>query len=175
MRKGQSIIGKDVLSLEDGVKLETVSDVVIDPDGRLGFVVMVTEEGGFMSSSKVVPTDEVTSYGKDAVVIRSNTSVVSVANDAASLRAMVDRHDKIVGKKVFTDDWRPPGSGSATSISTSPAAMSWVTRCPAVFSGDAAKGTSYLATDEYHLHGTRCHLCPARDGGPIGRAGRWSP
>ena len=79
MRKGKSVIGKDVLSLEDGVKLETVDDLVIDPEGRRVVAIIVTE-GGFLSSSKVVPTDQVASYGKDAVVVLSEGSVISVSD-----------------------------------------------------------------------------------------------
>jgi uncharacterized protein YrrD len=145
VRKGKSIIGKDVLSLEDGVKLETVSDIVIDPEGRRVVAIIVTE-GGFMSSSKVVPTDEVTSYGKDAVVVRSKASVVSVS-DNPELRAMVDHDEKILGKKVFTNSGDDQGSISDIYFDEATGAVVGYEVSGGLL-GDAAKGTSYLGTDE---------------------------
>jgi uncharacterized protein YrrD len=145
VRKGKSIIGKDVLSLEDGVKLETVSDVVIDPEGRRLVAIVVTE-GGFMSSSKVVATDEVTSYGKDAVVVRNGASVVSVA-DHPDLRSMVDHDEKILGKKVFTSNGDEQGSISDIYFDEPTGAIVGYEVSGGLL-GDAAKGTSYLATDE---------------------------
>ena len=34
MRKGKSVIGKQILSLSTGQRLESVNDLVLDPDGR---------------------------------------------------------------------------------------------------------------------------------------------
>ena len=90
MRKGKSVIGKDVLSLEDGTRLETVSDLIVDPGGQR-----------LMSPSRVVPIGEVTGFGKDAVIVRGQGSVVATNQDDA-LRAIVDEKDKIVGKEVYT-------------------------------------------------------------------------
>ena len=145
MRKGKSIIGKDVLSLEDGVKLETVTDLVIDPEGRDVVALLVTE-GGFMSSSKVVPTDEISSYGKDAVVVRSSGSVVSVADDP-ELRTLLDREEKILGKKVLTTTGDAQGSISDIYFDDVTSAVVGYEVSGGLL-GDAAKGTSYLATDE---------------------------
>jgi uncharacterized protein YrrD len=145
VRKGKSIIGKDVLSLDDGVKLETVSDVVVDPAGRSVVAIVVTE-GGLMSSAKVVPTQDVTSYGKDAVVVRSNASVISVSDDP-NLRAMVDHGEKIVGKKVFTNTGDDQGSISDIYFDEPTGAVVGYEVSGGLF-GDAAKGTSYLSTDE---------------------------
>ena len=146
MRKGKSVIGKDVLSLEDGVKLETVSDLVIDPEGRRVVAILVTE-GGFLSSSKVVPTEQVASYGKDAVIVRSNASVVSVS-DHPDLRGMVDHHNgKIIGKKVFTSSGDDQGSISDIYFDKPTGAVVGYEVSGGLL-GDVAKGTSYLGTDE---------------------------
>jgi uncharacterized protein YrrD len=145
VRKGKSIIGKAVLSLDDGVELETVSDVVVDPEGR-DLVAIVVTEGSFMSSSKVVPIQEVTSYGKDAVVVRSHSSVISVSDDP-DLRAMVDHDETILGKKVFTDTGDEQGSISDIYFDEPTGAVVGYEVSSGLF-GDAAKGTSYLSTDE---------------------------
>ena len=45
MRKGKSVIGKQILSLSTGQRLETVNDLVLDPDGRR-MIALVVSEGG---------------------------------------------------------------------------------------------------------------------------------
>ena len=145
MRKGKSVIGKDVLSLADGAKLQTVSDVIVDPSGQR-LVALVVDEGGLMSSAKVVPIEEVTSFGKDAVVVRSHDSIIAT-NQNQALRDIVDQDEKILGKKVFTVSGDDQGSvgdiyfdertGTVVGYEVSGGLL-----------GDAAKGTSYLPTDE---------------------------
>ena len=78
MRKGKSVIGKEILSLAEGVKLDKVHDLVVDPEGRQ-LVALVVTEGGFMSSSRVVPVTSVSSFGKDAVIIESADAAVAAS------------------------------------------------------------------------------------------------
>ena len=108
MLKGKSVIGKTILSLEEGVRLDKINDLVVDPEGRR-VVALVVSEGGFMSSSKVVPIGDVSSFGKDAVVIASSSSIISATADA-DLRELVEREDKILGKTVFTTSGDKQGS-----------------------------------------------------------------
>lgn len=145
MLKGKSVIGKEILSLEEGVKLDKVSDIVVDPEGRR-VIALVVSEGGFMSSSKVVPVEEVASFGKDAVVIRSAASIVATSADP-QLRELVDRDEKILGKTVYTttgddqgsiaDVYFEEGTGAVVGYEVSGGML-----------GDATSGRSYLATDE---------------------------
>src|SRR5215208_3632189 len=100
MRKGKSVIGKHILSLATGERLESVTDLVLDPDGRR-MIALVANEGGILTSSKVVPSSEISSYGKDAVVVRGPDAMIS-ASDQPELRAAVQHDDKILGKAVFT-------------------------------------------------------------------------
>lgn len=150
MRKGKSIIGKDILSLDEGIKLDQVTDLVIDPEGRR-LVALVVDEGGFMSSSKVVPMEDVASFGKDAVVVASRTSVVSVA-DHAGLRALVERDEKILGKKVFTTSGDNHGSVADIYFDEQTGDLVGYEVSGGLI-GDAAKGTSFLATDEIAVIG----------------------
>ena len=48
-----------------------------------------------------MPSSEITSYGKDAVVVRAPDAIIS-ASDQPELRAAVHHHDKNLGKTVFT-------------------------------------------------------------------------
>ena len=145
MRKGKSIIGKEILSLAEGVKLDKVSDVVVDPDGRR-VVALVVSEGGFMSSSKVVPIAEVSSFGKDAVVIASAASIVAASNDPG-LRELVDREDKILGKTVYTTTGDEQGSIADIYFQESTGDVVGYEVSGGML-GDVAKGRTYLATEE---------------------------
>jgi uncharacterized protein YrrD len=145
VRKGKSVIGKDVLSLEDGVKLDSVNDVALDSEGR-GIVALVVDEGGLMSSSKVIPFGEISSFGKDAVVVRASESVVSVA-ERDDLRATLEHKEKILGKKVFTTTGDAQGSiGDIYFDERTGGVVGYEVSAGLI--GDAAKGTSYVATDE---------------------------
>jgi len=145
VRKGKTLVGKDILSLAEGVKIDTVSDVVIDPDG-LRMVALIVDEGGFLSSSKVVPTEQIQSFGKDAVVVSDRQSVVSVS-DHAALRALVERDDRLIGKTVFTVAGDKLGSISDVYFDEATGTIMGYEVSSGVL-GDAAKGTSYLPSDE---------------------------
>ena len=145
MRKGKSVIGKEILSLAEGVKLDKVNDVVVDPEGRR-LIALVVSEGGFMSSSKVVPISRVSSFGKDAVVIESSEAIIDVSADP-DLRVYVEQEDKILGKTIYTTTGEEQGtiadiyfeerSGDVVGYEISGGLL-----------GDAAKGQSYLASEE---------------------------
>lgn len=145
MRKGKSIIGKEVLSLAEGVKLDKVNDVVVDPEGRR-LVALVVSEGGFMSSSKVVPLNRISSFGKDAVVVQSAESIVAASADP-ELRAYVDREEKILGKTVYTTTGDEQGSVADIYFEETTGAVVGYEISGGML-GDAAKGRSYLATEE---------------------------
>ena len=145
MRKGKSVIGKQILSLSTGQRLETVNDLVLDPDGRR-MIALVVSEGGLLTSEKVVPSSEITSYGKDAVVVRAPDAIIS-ASDQPELRAAVHHHDKILGKTVFTTTGDKLGSISDVYFDEQTADVMGYEVSGGLI-GDATKGTSYLATDE---------------------------
>src|SRR3954453_5419138 len=145
MRKGKSVIGKQILSLATGERLESVSDLVLDPDGGR-MIALVASEGGILTSSKVVPSSEITSYGKDAVVVRAPDAIIS-ASDQPELRAAVHHHDKILGKTVFTTTGDKLGSISDVYFDERTADVMGYEVSGGLI-GDATKGTSYLATDE---------------------------
>ncbi|HET9851115.1 MAG TPA: PRC-barrel domain-containing protein [Candidatus Limnocylindrales bacterium] len=145
MLKGKSVIGKEILSLAEGVKLEKVNDVVVDPEGRR-MVALVVSEGGFMSGSRVIPMGAVSSFGKDAVVIASSSSIIPASSDP-ELRDLVEREDKILGKTVYTTTGDEQGSIADIYFEESTGQVVGYEISGGML-GDAAKGRSYLATEE---------------------------
>jgi uncharacterized protein YrrD len=145
MLKGKSVIGKELLSLAEGVKLDKVHDVVVEPEGRR-VVALVVSEGGFMSTSRLVPITEVASFGRDAVVIDSADSIIPASADP-TLQAFVERHDKILGKHVYTTTGTDQGSIADIYFEEGTGAVVGYEVTGGML-GDVAKGRSYLATDE---------------------------
>ncbi len=108
MRKGKTLIGKDVLSLADGAKLNTVKDVIIGQEND-EIVALLVDEGGLLSSSQVVPVEAIQSFGKDAVVIANSRAVVP-ASRYPRVNEILNRKDSLMGKRVFTEMGEQKGS-----------------------------------------------------------------
>lgn len=145
MLKGKSVIGKEILSLAEGARVDTVHDLVVDPDGRR-VIALVASEGGFMSSSKVIRIDQVSSFGRDAVVVESASAILPASEDP-DIRDFVDRSDRIVGRPVYTTTGDDQGSIADIYFDeTSGDVVGY--EISGGLLGDAASGRSYLATDE---------------------------
>lgn len=150
MRKGKTIIGKDVLSLAEGVRVHTVKDLIIG-ESNDEIVALLVDEGGLLSSSTVVPIEAVHSFGKDAVVIADASAVVAASN-YPRVKAIIDRKESLLGKKVFThtgeelgainDMYFEEATGKITGLEVSGGRV-----------GDLASGTSYLPIDEIERSG----------------------
>lgn len=110
MRKGKSVLGKDVLSREDAAKLDTVKDLVIGPSND-EIVALLVDEGGLLASSRVVPADQVVSFGRDAIVVRGTASVIELS-DHPEIAEIVRRPGKVLGIKVYTESGEDKGSVS---------------------------------------------------------------
>ena len=75
MRKGKHVIGQPVLSFEDGRRVDTVKNLLISEDND-SIVALLVDEGGLLSSSRIVPMENVKSFGRDGIVIETSASVV---------------------------------------------------------------------------------------------------
>jgi uncharacterized protein YrrD len=108
MRKGKRLIDRPILSLADGVGVGSVKDVILGADNDL-VVGLLVQEGGLLSSSQVVPLDEIESFGPDAVVVSSRESVVA-ADQVPEIKAILSRGTSLVGIKVFTETGEAEGT-----------------------------------------------------------------
>lgn len=98
MRKITALIGQRVISLADGQPLGTVKDVVISDDSD-AVSALVLDEGGLLAARRVISLAEVSSYGRDAIVIERDGPAVE-ASEAADLDA--DPRRALGGMKVFS-------------------------------------------------------------------------
>ena len=108
MRKGKHVIGQPVLSFEDGRRVDNVKNLLISEDNE-SIVALLVDEGGLLSSSRVVPLENVKSFGRDAVVIETSTNVVTASSDPET-KAIIQRREALLGKKVMTDQGQSLGS-----------------------------------------------------------------
>jgi uncharacterized protein YrrD len=150
MRKGKTIIGKDVLSLAQGVRVHTVKDLIIG-EGNDEIVALLVDEGGLLNSSTVVPIEAVHSFGKDAVVIADASAVVA-ASSYPRVNAILNRKESLLGKKVFTHTGEQLGAISDMYFEEASGRISGLEVSGGKL-GDLASGTSYLPIEEIQRSG----------------------
>ncbi|HUG48739.1 MAG TPA: PRC-barrel domain-containing protein [Candidatus Limnocylindria bacterium] len=150
MRKGKNVIGQSVVSLQDGRKVDSVKDLLLnqDNDAILGLLV---DEGGLLSSSRVVPIEGIYAFGRDAVVIRETDAVISASADP-EIKAIINRNEHLLNKRVMTntgdnlghigDMYFEEATGRITGFEVSGGML-----------GDIARGTSHLAVTDIERMG----------------------
>jgi len=145
MRKGKHVIGQPVLSFEDGRRVDNVKNLLISEDNE-SIVALLVDEGGLLSSSRVVPLENVKSFGRDAVVIETSTNVVTASSDPET-KAIIQRREALLGKKVMTDQGQSLGSISDLYFEDKSGRITGFEVSGGAF-GDFARGTSYLGVDQ---------------------------
>ncbi len=150
MRKGKTIIGKDVLSLAQGIRVHTVKDLIIG-EGNDAIVALLVDEGGLLNSSTVVPIEAVHSFGKDAVVIADASAVVA-ASSYPRVNSILGRKESLLGKKVFTHTGEQLGSISDMYFEEATGRIGGLEVSGGKL-GDLASGTSYLPIEEIQRSG----------------------
>ena len=89
--------GMSVLSLETGNKLGTIADLFIDPvHGVLTGVTLSMPDG----SVSVLPESDIYSFGRDAVMARSENSLVSLDDSVLQNEQQASR---LIGTKIITE------------------------------------------------------------------------
>jgi uncharacterized protein YrrD len=175
MRKGKTVMGQGVYSLDDGVKIDSVKDLLIN-DENDAIVALLVDEGGLMASSKVIPIGNVYRFGPSAVMV-SSSSVLIEADDDERVRSILDRDATLLDRAVLTYDGDDLGkisdmyfderSGEIHGFEVSGGRI-----------GDVLRGTSYLTLKDIEVVGpdaviTRAeakeHL-EAQKGGLVGAA-----
>lgn len=145
MRKGKTLIGQSIVSFAEGRKLDSVKDLLMSQNND-SIVALLVDEGGLMSSSRVVPLEAVKSFGRDAVVI-DDAQAVTTASADPEVKAILNRNDQLLGKKVLTDTGDALGGIADIYFDDSDGRILGFEVSGGLL-GDIARGTSYLAVDE---------------------------
>ncbi|HVM29426.1 MAG TPA: PRC-barrel domain-containing protein [Candidatus Limnocylindrales bacterium] len=150
MRKGKNVIGQPVLGFADGRRLDTVKDLVLSGTDD-SVVALLVDEGGLLSHSRIVPFDQIRSFGRDAVVIEDKQAIIS-ASHSREISKILNRDEKLLGKKVVTDTGDGLGSISDMYFDDQTGRILGFEVSGGLI-GDIARGTSYLALEDIERMG----------------------
>ncbi|WP_424951902.1 PRC-barrel domain-containing protein [Deinococcus sp.] len=107
MLKGKEIIGRKIVTLDGGERVDSVHDLIFDEQGNRVLALLV-DEGGWFHAAKVVAFSSVRSIGEDAVMIASADDVVS-ARDNAVIAAAMESKSGLAGLNLLTTDGKDLG------------------------------------------------------------------
>ncbi len=107
MQKGKEVIGRKIVTLDSGERVDSVRDLIFDEQGNRVLALLV-DEGGWFHAARVIPFTSVKSIGADAVMIASADDVVS-ARDDATIAAAMESKSGLAGLNLLTSDGKELG------------------------------------------------------------------
>ncbi|GGO33977.1 PRC-barrel domain-containing protein [Deinococcus humi] len=107
MIKGKDILGRHIVAIDSGQRLDSVHDLIFDHQANevLGLLV---DEGGWFRAAKVVPFEMVRSIGEDAIMIDSADHVTTTRDDGR-LADVLDSKVSLIGMTLLTTDGQDLG------------------------------------------------------------------
>ncbi|HEY0602381.1 MAG TPA: PRC-barrel domain-containing protein [Herpetosiphonaceae bacterium] len=141
MRKGTDLIGKPVVAFDTGEQFERIKDLLFDQENNqlLGFLV---DEGGWFSSARVLPLQNIQTIGPDAVIVAAKNTVVNAAQVPA-IQRILERNNVLKGTKIMTTDGRDLGTLADLYFSEETGAVEGYEASGGVFA-DAYSGRSFI-------------------------------
>jgi uncharacterized protein YrrD len=95
--------GKTILSMNDGMRIGSIDEVLVDPDS-LRIAALVVKQGGmFDRETKIVPAHDVNKWGKDAVLVESRDVFRSEA-DITDREKWLSASDKLKGMTIVNTE-----------------------------------------------------------------------
>ncbi|MFC4453144.1 PRC-barrel domain-containing protein [Deinococcus sonorensis] len=107
MLKARELIGSKIVALESGERVESVHDLVFDEQGNQ-LLALLVDEGGWFRGARVVPFQDIRSFGEDAIMIGSVGSVVNAQDDGVVSDALHSKKS-LVGLNLLTTDGKDLG------------------------------------------------------------------
>ena len=107
MRLGKDIIGKWIVTIDEGRKMGKVKDLLLDPDLTQLNGIYIAREGIFRRKTVYIPRNRVLVYGVDAVLVESADAMTESRTDP--IDGWV-RLSSIIGRSIDT----PGGTKLAT-------------------------------------------------------------
>ncbi len=106
----RTLIGRAVVSVADGEKMGTISNLQLDLVQRLVRSILIGGDGGIFNREKpsAVPFDQVHTFGRDAVTIRDKSGIVVAESVPHTTTATLDD----IKKRVVTTGGEVIGDGN---------------------------------------------------------------
>jgi uncharacterized protein YrrD len=101
LRKSQEVIGLSIIHVKTGKKLGTVSDLLFDRGGQWRGIVL--ENGGLFKRKKYIPSDQICSLGKDAVMVDNTQAILPFDGQAKKWICLYSGDKKLKGRTILTD------------------------------------------------------------------------
>ncbi|WP_019585169.1 PRC-barrel domain-containing protein [Deinococcus apachensis] len=102
MIKAKELLGRPIIAIDSGEKIETTRDVVFDHQANEVMGLLV-DEGGWFRAAKVVPFGAIRSIGEDAIMVDSAESVTSTREDGR-LAEVLESNVSLSGMTLLTTD-----------------------------------------------------------------------
>ena len=102
MRKSKRFASMPVFSLEEGLHIGSVKEIVVDPDGKK-IAALIIEQKGWFKEQRFIPYHKVYSVGDDAITIEKTSGVQRAASLPDIVRLLKDKV-KVIGSKIVTEN-----------------------------------------------------------------------
>jgi uncharacterized protein YrrD/gas vesicle protein len=103
------IIGLKIITLDNGKEIDTVKDVIYDPEENRVKALLIDKQGWF-KDARIISVEKIESIGKDAVIIQ-NEEIIETASQNSSRVANIARDTNYLTKtKIITVDGDNLGS-----------------------------------------------------------------
>lgn len=107
MIKGKEILGKNIVAINTGQRVDSVRDVIFDHQANqvLGLLV---DEGGWFRAARVLPFEHIRSFGEDAIMIGEATDLTTTREDGR-LAEVLESKTNLIGMTLLTTDGQDLG------------------------------------------------------------------
>lgn len=102
MKKSRKFISMPIVSLEEGLQIGTVRNLVIDPV-KMEIAAIIVDQRGWFREQKIIPYTKIKSIGNDAITVDQSSSVQRTISLPQMLKLIKEKADPI-GTKVITEN-----------------------------------------------------------------------
>ncbi len=148
MRKSRKFISMPIVSLEEGIQLGAVRNLVVDPV-KMEIAAVIIDQRGWFREQKIIPYSKVRSVGNDAITIDQSANVQKTVSLPEILKLIKERANP-VGTRVIAENGTVLGvvdefnideeTGKITSLEVAGK------RLESLFKGKALLPISYVRT-----------------------------
>jgi uncharacterized protein YrrD len=157
MIKGKEILGRNIVAISTGERVESVRDVIFDHQGNqvLGLLV---DEGGWFHAAKVVPFEKIRSFGEDVIMIGDPEDVTGTREDGR-LSDALNSDVSLIGMTLLTTDGQNLGKIADVFFDESTGYVEGYEATGGLFS-DLSSGRTFIPTPESVQIGTDAAIVP---------------
>jgi uncharacterized protein YrrD len=157
MIKGKDILGRHIVAIDSGQRLDSVHDLIFDHQANevLGLLV---DEGGWFRAAKVVPFEMVRSIGEDAIMIDSADQVTTTRDDDR-LADVLDSKISLIGMTLLTTDGQDLGKIADVYFDEQTGRVEGYEATGGVFS-DLSNGRTFVPAPEHVQIGEDAAIVP---------------